>query len=84
VIGVRPESVLLGPAGSGAAATVSRTIPRGHFTEIVVDLATRLENPVQLRSYVDDRSPVAGLSPGDQLGVRLHSVLGYDKTGRLL
>ena len=82
-LGVRPENVLLGDGSAGAPATIVRAIPRGHFTEVVVHLSTAAEQPVELRSYIDDRSPVARLSAGDRVGVRLHSVLPYDADGRL-
>ncbi len=35
---IRPEDVLLGRSGD-LSGTVSRVIPRGHFTEVVVDVA---------------------------------------------
>lgn len=82
-LGVRPENVLLGPVDEGAPAKIIRTITRGHFTEIVVDLGTEAGEPAELRSYIDDRSPVATLAPGTRVGVRLHSVLTYDENGRL-
>jgi len=82
-LGVRPENVLLGPVEDGASAKIIRSIPRGHFTEVVIELATATGEPVELRSYLDDRSPIARLGPGDAVGVRLHSVLCYDQDGRL-
>jgi ABC-type Fe3+/spermidine/putrescine transport system ATPase subunit len=83
ILGVRPENVLLGAKSDGAGATIVRAIPRGHFTEVVVQLIADTEEPVELRSYIDDRSPVAALGAGDQVGVRLHSVLPYDENGVL-
>jgi len=37
-IGVRPEDVLVSPAGDGAEARVLREIPRGHYKELVMQL----------------------------------------------
>ncbi|GAB3913656.1 ABC transporter ATP-binding protein [Microlunatus endophyticus] len=82
-LGVRPENVLLGPVEAGASAKIIRSIPRGHFTEMVIELATATGEPTELRAYLDDRSPIARLGPGDAVGVRLHSVLSYDQDGRL-
>ncbi len=48
-ISVRPEDVLVG--GAGAPARVARVIPRGHFTEIVLEL-----EETSLRAYVDGNS----------------------------
>ena len=60
-IGVRPEEVRVGPAGSGrgVAAELVKRIPRGHFTEVVVGfgrhtaraflpLDAELEGPVEV------------------------------------
>ena len=48
-ISVRPEDVILG--GDGASARVTRVIPRGHFTEVVLELGE-----TSLRAYVDGDS----------------------------
>ncbi len=48
-ISVRPEDVIVG--GQGASATVNRVIPRGHFTEMVLDLGG-----TSVRAYVDGDS----------------------------
>uniref|UniRef100_UPI003983ABDF TOBE domain-containing protein n=1 Tax=Lapillicoccus sp. TaxID=1909287 RepID=UPI003983ABDF len=48
-ISVRPEDVIVG--GEGAPARVTRVIPRGHFTEMVLELGE-----TSLRAYVDGDS----------------------------
>lgn len=59
-VGIRPEEVRLGVA-DGAPGVVSRVLPRGHFTEVVLQLETCV-----LRAYrtggvpgVGERVPVA-------------------------
>ncbi|GAA0934348.1 ABC transporter ATP-binding protein [Pseudonocardia zijingensis] len=67
-IAVRPEDVVLAP--DGAPARVERVVPRGHFTEIVLDLGG-----TGLRAYLgpDDPRP----APDDTTGVRFRRALGY-------
>ena len=48
-ISVRPEDVIVG--GEGAPVRVTRVIPRGHFTEMVLELGE-----TSLRAYVDGES----------------------------
>ncbi len=48
-ISVRPEDVIVG--GEGAPARVTRVIPRGHFTEMVLELGE-----TSVRAYVDGDS----------------------------
>lgn len=73
-VGIRPENVILGEGG--APATITRTIPRGHFTEVVLELSEE----VSLRAFAGTS---AGHAEGDRVEVRLHSVLVYDSDGAL-
>jgi putative spermidine/putrescine transport system ATP-binding protein len=52
-IAVRPEDVIVGGEG-GALARVTRIIPRGHFTEMVLELGE-----TSVRAYVDGDSVTA-------------------------
>lgn len=76
-IGVRPENVIITDAAGGAAATITRTIPRGHFTEVVAELADDLT----VRAFTPTS---AGHQAGDRVGVVLQTVLIYDDAGMLL
>ena len=49
IVAVRPEDVLVGEGG--ASASVVRVIPRGHFTEAVLDVDGAED--AQVRAYVD-------------------------------
>jgi ABC-type Fe3+/spermidine/putrescine transport system ATPase subunit len=65
-ISIRPEDVVVG--GQGAPARVTRVIPRGHFTEIVLELGE-----TSLRAYVDgDSVATNGMVP-----VRFRRALVY-------
>ncbi|MDQ6715585.1 MAG: ABC transporter ATP-binding protein [Actinomycetota bacterium] len=70
-ISVRPEDVIVG--GPGASATVSRVIPRGHFTEMVLELGG-----TTVRAYVDGDAVTSGTVP-----VRFRRALVY-RDGALL
>ncbi len=70
-ISVRPEDVLVGDGG--ASATVSRVIPRGHFTEMVLELGD-----TTVRAYVDGEAVTSGTVP-----VRFRRALVY-RDGALL
>ncbi|HEY9293069.1 MAG TPA: ABC transporter ATP-binding protein [Microlunatus sp.] len=76
-VGVRPENVIISDPADGAAGVVSRAIPRGHFTELVIDLGDDLS----LRSFA---GPTGVHRVGDQVGVRIDSALVYDTEGALL
>jgi putative spermidine/putrescine transport system ATP-binding protein len=75
---VRPEDVLVQAAGHGdesaadpgATATVTHVVPRGHFSEVVLDIG----GTVTLRTYVGP-----GDEPGvaEQMTVRIRRVLLY-------
>ncbi|GAA2755008.1 ABC transporter ATP-binding protein [Actinopolymorpha rutila] len=52
LVGVRPEDVRVGHPG-GVPARVVREVPRGHFTEFVLDLG-----PLTLRAFVGADTPV--------------------------
>ncbi len=58
-VGVRPEEVRLLAADDleGAPATVSRVLPRGHFTELHLDVAG-----LPLRAYTGSGAPAVGES----------------------
>jgi ABC-type Fe3+/spermidine/putrescine transport system ATPase subunit len=75
-VAVRPEDVVVGDGG--AAASVVRIIPRGHFTEAVLDLDEGDDAPVH--AYVD-----AGAlsSEGEATTVRFRRALVY-REGSLL
>jgi putative spermidine/putrescine transport system ATP-binding protein len=75
-VAVRPEDVLVGEGG--ASATVVRVIPRGHFTEAIIDVDGADE--AQVRAYVDAGS--LGVA-GDSTTVRFRRALVY-RDGSLL
>ncbi|SDT17756.1 ABC transporter ATP-binding protein [Microlunatus soli] len=76
-VGVRPENVIIVGAGeTGTSATITRTIPRGHFTELVLEVSGDLS----LRAFA---ATTAEHAVGDTVGLRLSSVLIYDETGAL-
>ncbi|MFD2082239.1 iron(III) transport system ATP-binding protein/putative spermidine/putrescine transport system ATP-binding protein [Actinopolymorpha cephalotaxi] len=52
LVGVRPEDVRVGQPG-GVPARVVREVPRGHFTEFVLELG-----PLTLRAFVGADTPV--------------------------
>jgi ABC-type Fe3+/spermidine/putrescine transport system ATPase subunit len=77
MLGVRPENVTLTAVGDGAPAVITRTIPRGHFTEVVVDLG---EGAATLRAFTGaEQDPRAG----DRVGIRISTALVYDRDGNL-
>jgi len=69
---VRPEDVLVG--GDGPTAHVTRVIPRGHFTEMVLTLGA-----ASVRAYVDGET----VTDDEQVSVRFRRVLVY-RDGALL
>ncbi len=69
---VRPEDVLVG--GDGPTAHVTRVIPRGHFTELVLALGA-----ASVRAYVDGET----VTDDEQVSVRFRRVLVY-RDGALL
>jgi putative spermidine/putrescine transport system ATP-binding protein len=75
-VSVRPEDVLVG--AGGASASVVRLIPRGHFTEAVLELTGADHVPV--RAYVDADALGAG---DDATTVRFRRALVY-REGSLL
>jgi putative spermidine/putrescine transport system ATP-binding protein len=66
-IGVRPEDVHVSANGDGAQATIIRQVPRGHFTELVLQLG---EN--ELRAFV-----AADLAASGVLRIRFARALLY-------
>jgi putative spermidine/putrescine transport system ATP-binding protein len=82
-VAVRPEDVLLTGGDGETGGRVTRVIPRGHFTEVVVELSapdTQPEppgTPVTVRAYVDNDAPTARLQPGQPVGMRWRSALVY-------
>ncbi|GAA2099696.1 ABC transporter ATP-binding protein [Microlunatus panaciterrae] len=77
-VGVRPEDVTVAENGAGAPGTVSRVIPRGHFTEMVVVLSeSGSDQPLTVRAYLDNGDPLSVLQDGAQVRVRFRSVLLY-------
>jgi putative spermidine/putrescine transport system ATP-binding protein len=79
-VSVRPEDVVLAPAGrddAGAAAELGRVIPRGHFTEVVVRLGpgpAKDDDGTTVRAYVD-AGAVGG--EGERHTVRFRRALVY-------
>ncbi len=59
-IAVRPEDVVLGP--DGAAATIVRRIPRGHFQEVVLEVAGTRLRAFQPLSYQPAEDPHVGIA----------------------
>ncbi|MET1004858.1 MAG: ABC transporter ATP-binding protein [Propionibacteriaceae bacterium] len=77
-ISVRPEDVLLVEDGSGAAGTVTRVIPHGHFSEVVVSLgADSAGPPLTVRAYLDNDAAQSGVAVGHAVWVRWRSALVY-------
>jgi putative spermidine/putrescine transport system ATP-binding protein len=76
LVTVRPEDVLVGEGG--AAASVVRVIPRGHFTEAVLDVDGAED--AQVRAYVDAGAVALD---GDSSTVRFRRALVY-RDGSLL
>ncbi|MGI8868466.1 MAG: ABC transporter ATP-binding protein [Mycobacteriales bacterium] len=67
-IGIRPEEIIIDTAtGHGAAATVDRTIPRGHYREVVLKAGG-----TTLRAFTD-----ASPEPDDRVSVRVRTALVY-------
>ncbi len=56
---------------------ITRTIPRGHFTEVVAELG---DGTATLRAFTD---PTDERHVGDKVGIRIDSALVYDGEGRL-
>ncbi|WP_246561867.1 ABC transporter ATP-binding protein [Streptomyces roseirectus] len=80
VVGIRPEEVRLGEtlpgetrsgAEGGGSAVVTRVLPRGHFTEVVLRLDT---GGVTLRSYLTGVTP----GVGERVLVSAGRALAYD------
>ncbi|MFF5303043.1 ABC transporter ATP-binding protein [Streptomyces sp. NPDC013161] len=69
-VGIRPEEVRLNGPSEGAAARVEKVLPRGHFTEVVVEL----EGGPRLRSYV---SGATAPTRGEVVRVRVGQALSY-------
>ncbi|GAA5127999.1 ABC transporter ATP-binding protein [Pseudonocardia adelaidensis] len=67
-IAVRPEDVVL--AAGGTAARVQRVVPRGHFTEVVLEVGE-----TRLRAYLgpDDPRP----APDDTAAIQFRRALSY-------
>jgi putative spermidine/putrescine transport system ATP-binding protein len=76
-IGVRPEDVVLTHDLTGTDASVTRVVPRGHFTEVVAQLAGAEAQVV--RAYLgNDATSGEGLpEPGDRVRVRFRRALAY-------
>ncbi len=74
-VNVRPEDVVLTGTGQGAAggtgARVDRVIPRGHFTEVVLDLGG-----TTVRAYVEADAEISA-APGSQVSIRFRRALVY-------
>jgi putative spermidine/putrescine transport system ATP-binding protein len=72
-VAVRPEDVVITAAGDSAdastPATVERSIPRGHFTELVLTLGAG----VTMRAFADK-----ALQPGSEVGIRWRRALVYN------
>lgn len=77
-LGVRPENITLTDAGDGAPAVITRTIPRGHFTEVVVELG---DGAAVLRVFTD---PTDDRRVGERVGIRIDNALVYDADGGLM
>ncbi|MHC5903936.1 ABC transporter ATP-binding protein [Streptomyces sp. S6] len=69
-VGIRPEEIRLG-AEDGSPAVVTRVLPRGHFTEVVLRLDTA---GVALRSYLTGGTP----GVGERVLVSAGRALSYD------
>ncbi len=102
-VSVRPEDVVVtrvgsghqdgrqdGPAaddGAGAAASIDRVIPRGHFTEVVLHLGAGApagdDAPTTVRAYVDGGALGALGAEGERHQVRFRRALVY-RDGALL
>ena len=72
-VNVRPEDVVLTGIGTGEGtdARVDRVIPRGHFTEVVLDLGG-----TTVRAYVDADAEISA-GPGSQVSIRFRRALVY-------
>ncbi len=69
-LAVRPEDVIVTAAGADATpATVERSIPRGHFAELVLGLAGGLT----MRAFAD-----TAMGPGSEVGIRWRRALVYN------
>ncbi|HEY8790317.1 MAG TPA: ABC transporter ATP-binding protein [Actinopolymorphaceae bacterium] len=72
-VAVRPEDVVVIPAGGSAdtstPGTVERSIPRGHFAELVLGLGGGLT----MRAFADK-----ALEPGSEVGIRWRRALVYN------
>ena len=65
-VGLRPESLLVDPAGSGAPGTVTHmvTLPGIVRLRVATDAG-------EVDAVGDDLTAVAGVAPGDTVGLRL-------------
>ncbi|MEP6799189.1 MAG: TOBE domain-containing protein, partial [Lapillicoccus sp.] len=76
-VNVRPEDVVVAPDGEGARARVDRVIPRGHFTEVVLDL-----EGTTVRAYVDADTAIVA-APDRSVSIHFRRALVY-RDGTLL
>lgn len=80
-LGVRPEDVRIRGDGPGAAARLIKIIPRGHFTEVVLQLTDAGTDPDAhgtMRAYVDNDELDSALDVDDQVRLSWRNVLAYD------
>ncbi len=82
VLAVRPEDVRISRGGDGASATVTKIIPRGHFTEVVLELGCTGDGveaeATVLRAYLDNAGLAAELDGGEPVRIGWRNVLAYD------
>jgi putative spermidine/putrescine transport system ATP-binding protein len=78
-ISVRPEDVLLVTDGSGAPGSITRVIPHGHFSEVVISLGgdDSSDSGLSVRAYIDNDSAQTGVAVGTSVSVRWRSALVY-------
>lgn len=77
-LGVRPEDVLIRTDGPGAAARVIKIIPRGHFTEVVVQLNGADAEAGSIRAYLDNGELDHAIDVDSEVRLRWRNVLAYD------
>ncbi len=76
-LGVRPEDVRVRRDGSGAPARVTKIIPRGHFTEVVLALGERASG--HRRRRIDSPgASTAGASTAGGPATELRAYLDHD------
>jgi putative spermidine/putrescine transport system ATP-binding protein len=80
-VGIRPEEVRMGAdtdAVEGTPAVVTRVLPRGHFTEVVLTVpAGGAGGGLDLRSYVTGGPAPA---PGERVRITIGRALSYGPT----